>query len=87
MGASTYLFIQYSCVLAKVISGNAVSWLLFSRFVHDLFGLVIVVAISSFISSWECCTDTMLVLSAVKKMWCWFGTVSYEVIQPTYLAW
>ena len=27
--ASTYLFMQYLCVLAKVISGNAVSWLLF----------------------------------------------------------
>ena len=87
MGASTYLFIQYSCVLAKVISGNAVSWMLFFRFAHDIFGLVIIVAISSFISPWECCTDTMLVYRLYLKMWCWFGTVSYEDIQPTYLAW
>ena len=67
MGASTYLFIQYSCVLAKIISGNAVFWLLFFRFVHDLFGVVIIAAISSLISSWECCTDAIFVLLSVLK--------------------
>ena len=67
IGTYTYLFMQYSCVLAKVISGNAVLQLLFFHFVHDLVGVVIIAAISSLISSWECCTDTMFVLSAVFK--------------------
>ena len=39
----------------------------FFRFAHDIFGLVIIVAISSFISPWEVCTDTLLVLSVLFK--------------------